>query len=178
MKRNRNNKGFSYVEMIVVLGIMSIMTAFIALTLGTVNRNNVRRASESIQSKMNEARVSAMSKGTQRGYLMIARYNNNIYTYVGQGIDPTTGELYTAEAISKRGEKLCSPKLNITVAGQEMNGDVGNVVYLQFKQSTGGLNNCSGTISGNQVTVKVANDKDTTVSSFKIFTQSGKIKSE
>ncbi len=178
MKRNRNNKGFSYVEMIVVLGIMSIMTAFIALTLGTVNRNNVRRASESIQSKMNEARVSAMSKGTQRGYLMIARYNNNIYTYVGQGIDPTTGDLYTAEAISKRGEKLCSPKLNITVAGQEMNGDVGNVVYLQFKQSTGGLNNCSGTISGNQVTVKVANDKDTMVSSFKIFTQSGKIKSE
>ena len=109
---------------------------------------------------------------------MIARYKNNIYTYVGEGINKDTGVIYTAEEISKIGDKLCSGKVEITVGGCEMNGDVGNVVYLQFKQSTGGLNACSGTYSGNQLTVKVANAKDTMVSSFKIFTQSGKIKSE
>ena len=181
MKRMRSNKGFSYVEMLVVIGIMAVMTGFLAMTIGTVNRNNVRRAKESIEAKFNEARISAMSKGTERGYLIIARYKGNIYTYVGEGIDSTTGTLYTAEAISKKGEKLCSSQLEITIDGTVMNGDVGDLVYIKFKQSTGGVVQYTGadpTTAKPQFIVSVANQKNTMVSSFRVYKSTGKIKTE
>ena len=180
MKHVRNNKGFSYVEMIVVIGIMSLMTAFIALTLGTVNRNNVRRAAESIESKFNEARIGAMSKGTTNGYLIIAKYKSNIYTYIGEYIDASTGDPYTAEAISKRGDKLCSANLEVMVDGHKFSEN-GDVLYIQFKQSTGGVNAYTGadpTSAKSQFIVTVANQKNTMVSSFRVYKSTGKIKSE
>jgi len=182
MKYIRNNKGFSYVEMLVVIGIMAVMTGFLAITIGTANRNNVRRAKESIEAKFNEARISAMSKGTEKGYLIIARYKGSIYTYVGEMVNPDTVAFYTAEDISKRGTKLCSSQLVIQVGDIEMNSAVGDLVYVKFKQSTGGVAAYSGSDPTPelppQFTISVANQKNTMVSSFKVYKSTGKIKTE
>ena len=38
---NKNNKGFSYVEMILVLAIIAILIAMIGLSMGLVSRTNI-----------------------------------------------------------------------------------------------------------------------------------------
>ena len=179
MNHIRNNKGFSYVEMLVVIGIMAVMTGFLAMTIGTVNRNNVRRAKESIESKFNEARIAAMSKGTKNGNLVIARYKGSIYTYIG-AMTNSAGDAYSAEDYSKMGEKLCSSNLIVMVDGNTFE-DNSDVLYIQFKQSTGGINKYTGVdpdSAKSQFIVTVANQKNTMVSSFRVYKSTGKIKTE
>ena len=78
-----NNKGFSYVEMIIVLAIMGIMVGFLSISISTNYRNEVSRTAEKFESRVNQARTSALTKGTANGYLNIAYVDKAYYTYVG-----------------------------------------------------------------------------------------------
>ena len=101
-----NNKGFSYVEMIVVIAIMSLMVGMIAISIGTVNRNKVNRAAESLETMVDKARVSAMTKGAKNGFLNIAKIDNAVYAAVGE-------QMFTADDVKMKGEKICSGKVYI-----------------------------------------------------------------
>ena len=83
MKTN-NNKGFSYVEMLMVLAVMAIMIGMVTISIGTINRNTVARTSEKLESLSNKARTSALTKGSQNGYLNLCEVGNGVYVYVGE----------------------------------------------------------------------------------------------
>lgn len=139
-----NNKGFSYVEMIVVIAIMALMVGMITISIGTVNRNRVNRASESLETVVDKARVSAMTKGATRGYLNIAKDGNSIYAAVGE-------QLFTVADVKAKGEKICTGKVYIDFrspnnpvnlgAGfhDDYSSETSSGVYsLGFKQVSGG----------------------------------------
>ena len=109
-----NNKGFSYVEMIVVVAIMALMVGMITISIGMVGRNKVNRASEKLESMIDKARVSAMTKGTKKGFLNITVVGNDVYAYAGE-------QVFTAADVKNKGEKICDKK-----------------VCLDFKKSDGG----------------------------------------
>lgn len=140
-----NNKGFSYVEMIVVLAILALMGGMITLSYGMINRNNVSRASETLESMANQARVNALTKGTSNGYLTIAKVDNYIYAAVGP-------QYTTAADIKANGEKVCSAT-NVRVEMWDLTSPstktlTGNTnvrfFYIQFEQVSGGIKSSEG----------------------------------
>jgi len=155
-----SNKGFSYVEMIIVLAIMALMIGFISITIGTNKRNELSRTSEKLESLINKTRTSALTKGKNQGVLNIAKVDGNIYAYVGNACaddDP--------EAVKSKGEKLCNGRLEIYVNTDST--EDGKVHRIHFKQSTGGL-------TGGTVTVMVK--RDNISSSFRVLGMTGKVK--
>lgn len=78
-----NNKGFSYIELLIVLAIMAIMVGIMAISMGLIGRTNVNRGAEKIVNSMNRARNMAMAKGTDSGVLQIELSNGKYYCYAG-----------------------------------------------------------------------------------------------
>lgn len=162
MMKNRN-KGFSYVEMIIVLAIMGVMVALLSITVGTVNRNSALRASEQLESYVNSARTNALTKGTSHGVLSIATDSRGVYAYVGE-------KQYTVDNVKNKGNKICNGKVEVSI-----NGASSNLMYVEFKQSTGGLTDAM--ISANPLGVdyvEVKTKNGTTISTFKVYTM-GKV---
>lgn len=132
-----NNKGFSYVEMIIVLAIMGIMVGFLSISISTNYRNEVARTAEKFESRVNQARTAALTKGTANGNLNIAYVDNAYYTYIGE-------KLSDANNVKLKGEKLCNGNITMILVG---NIDAGSPYRcLTFKQSTGGVQDSYGNI--------------------------------
>jgi len=142
MKNNRNNRGFSYVEMLMVLAIMAIMVGLVTISIGLVGRNSVKRTGEELESLIKKARTSALTKGTGQGYLNIALVDGAVYAYVGENLDKKPGD------VKKKGDKICNSDIVITVTGayggkttdtveEEDGGHSSKVLRVFFKQSTG-----------------------------------------
>ncbi len=79
----RNNKGFSYVEFILVIAIIAILIGLAGLTIGLVSRNNITRGIEKVGSSLNQARSTAMARGSERGAIEISFDGKHYYCYVG-----------------------------------------------------------------------------------------------
>jgi len=136
-----NNKGITYVELIIVISIMSIMAGFVTISMGTVYRNNVGRASDSLESAAKEARNTSLAKGTENGCLNLLYENGKLFAYVGQEV--------------KSANELKSNNYNVVAQGLDSNGGLhvkyydadgnnysdsplsGTLYCIKFKQSTG-----------------------------------------
>ena len=165
-KDNRNpNAGLSLFEMVAVLAIISIMIGIMTISISTVNRNEVFRTEEKLESLINKARVAALTKGTKNGSLYIARSSGTYYSYVGDASEFEGGA--SADNIKKFGDKLCGSRVNI-IYGTDII-DNGNVISINFKQSTGGLNGGAGKIlvQDNRNKIKSA--------TIQIYSETGKI---
>ena len=56
------NKGFSLIELIVVIAIMSILVAIVTLGVGAISGSKVKECAKGIEAVLNKARVSSMGK--------------------------------------------------------------------------------------------------------------------
>lgn len=133
----KNNKGFSYIELILVLAIMAIMVGLITLSIGTVSRANVNRGAEKLESFLNRARSNTMARGTERGMLSISCEDGAYYCYVG-----------SPAAINKETELLVSSGVQIGYyinngTSMEMLED-GETLYVKYVPSTGAFMPLSG----------------------------------
>ena len=156
----KNNKGFSYVEMLLVLAIMGIMVGMITVSASRVSRTSAARVSETLETNCNQARVNALSKGTANGYLNIAVDGGSVYTAVGP--------VYTSKAdVKSHGEKIGSGKLELFVGGSTFDED-NEVLHIQYDQGTGGI------YGGANTAVMVKNGNKS--SSFIVIGSTGKIK--
>lgn len=163
-KRNPN-AGLSLFEMVAVIAVIAIMIGITTISISTVNRNEVFRTEEKLESLINKARVTALTKGTKNGSLYIANTAGAYYSYVGDASTFEGGA--SADNIKKYGDKLCSAKVNI-VYGTDIIG-AGSVVKIGFKQSTGGLDGGASTILVQDGREKI---KSATI---RIYSETGKI---
>lgn len=168
--RGKNNKGFSYVEMLMVLAVIAIMIGMVTISVGLIGRTNTRRTSEKLETLANKARTSAMTQGTNKGYLCVAEYRGAVYAYVGSKI----AEDNPAE-VKQKGIKICSNDMEIRMPTDSDPGSGsftsdGLVHRISFKQSTGGLAN-----GVNLIEIIVRKKGTSKTSSFSIFKQTGKI---
>ena len=159
------NAGLSLFEMVTVLAIIAIMIGIMTISISTVNRNEVFRTEEKLESLINKARVAALTKGTKNGSLYITCNGSAYYSYIGDASKLEGGA--TADNVKKFGEKLCSSKVNISYGTDTI--DDGEVVTINFKQSTGGLNGGAGKIFVQDSRNKI---KSTTI---QIYSETGKI---
>ena len=141
-KAYSNNSGFSYVEMIIALAILSIMVAMITISIGTVHRNTVSRTSEKLESMVNSARTKALTRGSKEGYLCIAPIDGKIYTFVGDVSKLKNGTNFDRDLMLKNGNELCSSSYIVTVSGattDPSSDDYSELITIQFVQSTGAV---------------------------------------
>ena len=122
----KNNKGFSYIELILVLGVMMIVVSFVTISIGLVSRNSVTKAGDKVASKISEARMMTIAKGVEKGAAVL-KFENGSYYCV---IDETS-------------YKVASEPVSISIVKD--NGDVLSVsalgnVPIKFNRNTGGLN--------------------------------------
>ncbi len=125
------NKGFTYVELIIAIAIMSIIVGFSTITLGTVNRNNVNRSADRIASSINEGRNKCLTSGSKNGCCNFYMYDGVLYCYFGENIySPSMINFSTQDW-----KKVSAKPLTFMFGTNELTE--GNCVSLSFKQSTG-----------------------------------------
>ena len=84
MKIKLNNKGISYIEFILVITIMILLTGFASITMSVVNRNNVNKAADKIVTGMNHFKTLSLSKGSKKGAITFASSGGRTYYYYGE----------------------------------------------------------------------------------------------
>jgi len=77
------NKGISYIEFILVLAIMILLTTLATVTMSIVNRNNVTKGADRVTTGIAHAKTLSLSKGTNKGSITFAAKGNNVYYYYG-----------------------------------------------------------------------------------------------
>lgn len=77
-------KGFSYVEMILVIAVMAIMVAFTSLSYSMITRNNVTKAITKLDSAFSHAKTLSMAKGSLDGRLVLVCEGGHYYYYYGK----------------------------------------------------------------------------------------------
>ncbi|MCR5847088.1 MAG: prepilin-type N-terminal cleavage/methylation domain-containing protein [Lachnospiraceae bacterium] len=139
------NKGFTFYELLVVISIMSLMVGFITISLSTVYRNNINRASDNMESALKTARANAISKGTDNGWVSFYSKDNNIYALIGTELDETDADKMF-DFPNQNWVKVAS---NVDSFGYTYSNGLGwvyipnlsgNITTLNFQQSTGSFN--------------------------------------
>lgn len=156
----KNNKGMSYIELILVLSIALILTGIGTFSYGMIRRTNITKAADKTISKINEARSMKMVKGCDatgkdNGIIAFTNKNGNIYCYVGKDFD-------SIDMSSQDWEKICVKPVTMEVtdkSGSTSELGENGVVKTKFKQSTGeitdGITNITYKTSKNSVRIKI-----------------------
>ncbi len=129
----KNNKGFSYVELILVLGIIAIMMGIMALSMSLIGRTNVNKGCDSLNSAMNQARTTSMARGRTNGQITISCEGSKYYYYIG---NPSTSE-HEKDKI-----KFASSPVQVSYTLKSNPGvlqdlDEGETISIRYDQSTG-----------------------------------------
>ena len=134
------NKGFTFYELLIVITVIALMAGFTTITIGTVYRNNAKRAADSISSSIKSARTNALSKGKKSGYVNFYNLNGDFYVYVGEEILPSTNPVNFS---TQKWELVCSNMDYIGIGFDNGAGytqiplNPGALATFGFKQSTG-----------------------------------------
>ena len=119
------NKGISYIEFILVLAIMVLLTTLATVTMSIVNRNNVTKGADRVVTGINHAKTLSLSKGTDKGCITFAAKGSNIYYYYGNN----KGDKYN----------ICTAPCtaSVTVAGTTYNISGNTQLRLKLSSTTG-----------------------------------------
>lgn len=102
------NKGFSLVEIMVVIAIMMILVGMAVLSFNIVSNANVSQAANSLNASFSTARSTSMAKGLDAGTLTIKIIEGKVYTYIGSAAD---GYAATARQMEKVSTNAISMEL-------------------------------------------------------------------
>ena len=140
----RNNKGISYIEVILVLTIMILMTGFASVTMAIVNRNNATKGADRIESGFNHAKTLSLSKGSSKGCITFAANGNKCYYYYGDN----KNDKYI----------ICNSPCTVTVYANSVdeahayNISGSTEIRYCFNQSTGAVEKAQISIGGSSFT--------------------------
>lgn len=120
MKLKNDRRGFSLVELIITMGIMSIVAVVTVGAAGYLNAGKTKKASAKLNSKLAYIQTETMTK---EGccYLYLYKKPDGVYYYVSNkdahGNVGTTGLVSAAEldSVSSSGTKICDSKVDVTL---------------------------------------------------------------
>lgn len=175
MRMKENNKGYSVVELIVVIGIMAIMLAGTALSISVVTNSRATECAQNISSQLSETRSGSMSRADEQMVLAYKAKNpavdaaltsdgfyttNTVYTINKNAVSQPLGE----PEIKKVGHKDVTVVvwLDGDTSGRTM--DENSSLTISYDRSTGALEN---------VTYKDATGSETIKKLSKIVISSG-----
>ena len=132
MKKLRNHKGISYIELILVIGIMVLVVGIVSLSVGLINRNNVTKSIEKLDIGFKKAQAASMARGEKAGALVITTDGKNYYYRVG--IDSSEKIAFAPASCSIRVKAGASADDDDDLIISESN----NLTFI-FKPTTGAI---------------------------------------
>ncbi len=138
-KLKKDNRGFSLVELIVIILIMGVLTSGAAMSISTVYNADVDRAAKKFCSLMNVARTKAMALNTSTTEIIVKLEKEDDYIY--GGVYQRVGGTDTLIGTSGR-EKLGNYRVSMQASGMKNGGaalaDVVTAVY-HFNKGDGAI---------------------------------------
>lgn len=109
----QNNRGFSLIELMVVVVIMIIAVGLVTISYTLVHNANVSKAANVLDTAFNKARIESMARGVDAGKLVIFMENGNLYY-----------------KISDTGEKtlICTSMIAVSIVSGSYTDTVGSLV--------------------------------------------------
>lgn len=151
-----DSKGFSLIELILVIAIMGVLVGGSMNIIGYVGLGNVKKCANMINSYIGEVRSDALSQA-EAPYLIVYKCSKGIYAYkttlsgadteivnldgsegerlTGQSIDLT----YTNEAGSQTMPDVSSESITVADLKDKNNAIQNKVIVIKFKKSTGAI---------------------------------------
>lgn len=78
-----SDQGFTLLELLVVVAIMSIAVGLVSITYSVVHNANVSKAANTLDTAFNKARIQSMAKGTEAGQLTLWIDYGTLYYTIG-----------------------------------------------------------------------------------------------
>ena len=154
MKTNRK-KGFSMIELIVVVAIMGIFTALASIGFEYITAGNIKSAAKTIDSTLTKLKLDTMSKEA-KPYMCIYRDKNDYYIFC------TTSDK-TETPSASNGQKIGNCNVKITINNSKTIAE-DEVVYVAFKKGSGAFTEEVKKSSGDITTVHDGiSDSDATI---------------
>lgn len=137
----KHNKGFSLVELIVTIAILTIVTSGTFMLVNQNQKKNTLRLAKTIVSSMDSLRLDTMSKGNKQ-YIHLFKKGNGIYMQISSA-DTCDFEISTSKKLSsnipiiylKGGEdteKTLIEGVSITIRFVRSTGAFSNDNYYEY----------------------------------------------
>lgn len=125
MKENRK-KGFSMIELIVVVALIGIFTALATIAFGYIKSGNIKSTAKTIDSTLNKLKLDTMSK-EKKPYMCIYKDGDDYYMLC----TTNANEAPTSDNGQRIGNGNVSIKVDDATVG------VNDKVYIAFKKGSG-----------------------------------------
>lgn len=127
------NKGYTLIELIIVLGIVAIITTGALILPNRITMADTKKAAKSVDAVLERLRLDTMAKST-KSYLHIYYYDNGVYMKVSSEQNSALAELD-----SDSGKKI-GRKMSIYYTengGTEKLLESGESIVISFNRSSG-----------------------------------------
>ena len=140
-ERKLNNKGFSLIELIVVIAIMAILTGAAIVTVSMLDSSYVEDAEMGVKDYISMTRTKSMSVAAKDWYMSIGKEGQEYYAYLYKVVEEASPSGGTGTTKTKLIEKRSlGNKVDITfgVKSDDMKAiDASMNLELHFDASTG-----------------------------------------
>lgn len=153
----RDKRGYTLIELIIVMGIMAVFAGGVAVALGYSNQGRTKKAATSLNDKLSYIQTQTMTlKGET--YLYVFKRSDGVYAYIAKEVDTNgNGVIDDAEKkdvtsredlndmIGSAGEKLCGSSVEVSGEGgaTPMTLDDNNMIKIGYSKSTGAFICCN-----------------------------------
>ena len=135
----KNNKGFSLVELIIIIAIMAVLTVAVISYSGMIGDSHARKCAKEIESTLSDTKVCAMSRAEAK--MIIYANNNGVYVTTVQ-----TGRGTETKKIGQKGVKVEYCEARNSDAYTQVGTTEATGVVIQFDRASGA---CKKMDSGN-----------------------------
>ena len=156
-----NNKGFSLVELIVVIAILAVMMGMFLLTSGILNVRAGKQCAKQLKHELDSIRIASMGKNS----VVLRLYQDSGKIYVDENISGPRLDGSPGVVSAKEIKQIGSSRVKVYIANssydQDTDADKNAIDYpglfeelndigvlFEFNRSTGALKDCEGQITG------------------------------
>lgn len=170
----KNNTGFSLVEVIIAIAMLTILTGVGAYGIGQVTGFRAREAADKITSSITENKIETLGKAKTSGGMAWEIYEEDGDFYVRTLYDLGSGAAYSGAS-----EKVNDGKVDVWVGSKTptssslMKMGTGTTYRIYFNRATGAVCNSSGgSVSANPYIKVVYGRKDYEI---EVISKTGKV---
>jgi prepilin-type N-terminal cleavage/methylation domain-containing protein len=139
----KDKRGFSLVELIIVMGIMAVFAGGIAGAIGYINQGKTKKAAATLNSKLTAIQQSNMTlKGAT--YLYLYKDGSEVYMVTSKTNYTDRDSLKTYVASNGGQTKLCSSKVDVSGSDGSSTGTLSddNMIRISYSKGTGAYTYC------------------------------------